>query len=173
MTDTPMITVSIAKLGNPIQEVSVAEGANVMDALRLAGYNLDAVLSVKRNGSLVAMDTSLSNGDVLLVSQDKIKGGSENVAEAQSEGNPIKLTFDVTTDNKPTGVAMLFYDNMSAFEIVKTVLHNKGVSMNYFKELREGGTKLGLDTKLVDGGNYTIVLEKLKMIEASDEDYGD
>jgi len=109
-----------------------------------------------------------------LVSQGKIKGGNAVPTDEEVvEGNPIKLTFDVTTDNKPTGGAMLFYDNMSAFEIVKTVLHNKGVSMNYFKELREGATKLGLDTKLVDGGNYTIVLEKPKMIETDDEDYDD
>lgn len=165
MTET-MINVSIAKLGNPIQDVQLPEGSVVMDALRKAGYNLDAVLSVKRNGSVVSMDTSLVEGDVLLVSQDKIKGGSD---ETEVEGNPIKLKFEVTTDGA-TSWAMVFLDNQSAFEIIKTVLHNKGISMNYFKELRQDGVKIGLDTKLIDGGNYTIVLDKKEMFEDEDED---
>lgn len=41
--------VSIAKLGTSIQEVEIPTGSNVMTALRKAGYNLDGVVSVKRN----------------------------------------------------------------------------------------------------------------------------
>jgi hypothetical protein len=44
-----------------------------MVALRHAGYNLDEVETVKRNGSIVNMDTVLVNDDTILVSIGKIK----------------------------------------------------------------------------------------------------
>jgi hypothetical protein len=173
-----MIKVSIAKLGNPIQEVELDEAAHVMDALKLADYNLDSVLSVKRNGVVVTMDTILADGDVLLVSQDKIKGGNEEGVEVTNpvlptEGNLIKINFDIThEDIDPTSKAMLFMDDMSAFEIIKTVLHGRDISMNNFKELKDvNGTRLGLDTKLVDGAKYVIVLERSRYIKEEDDLY--
>ena len=165
-----MIKVSIAKLGNPIQEVEVSDVATVMEALKAASYNLDSVLSVKRNGTSVSMDTSLSDGDVLLVSQDKIKGGVEDEVAPEATWTAIKVSFDVIVEGETSSNQLLFMDNQSAFEVIKTVLHGKGISMNHFKELRTvEGVKLGLDTKLVDGTKYVIVLEKPNHRDEEDE----
>lgn len=47
--ETNLMKVSIAKLGTSIQEVEIAVGATAMVALRKAGFNLDSVVSIKRN----------------------------------------------------------------------------------------------------------------------------
>ena len=41
--------VQVAKFGTSIQTVEIPTGSNVMTALRAVGYNLDTVVSIKRN----------------------------------------------------------------------------------------------------------------------------
>lgn len=151
--------VSIAKLGSSIQDVTVNEWATVMDALRTAGYSLDAVLSVKRNGQVVSMDTALTDGDVLMVSQDKVKGGSD---DEPTEEKMIRLGFTVEKEVKSQSSnngQMAFLNTQTPFEVIKTVLNSKGISMNYFKRLEDvNGNNVWLGTQLQDGWQYKIIV---------------
>ena len=129
-----MIQVSIAKLGTSIQTVDVAINSTVMTALRKAGYNLDEVQSIKRNGTVVTMDTTLAHEDTILVSIGKIKGGNEG---DDTEGNVIKLAFSIEKENQITPNGMLaFLDTQSTFSIIQQVMNSRGVSMNSFKEIK-------------------------------------
>ena len=160
------IKVSIARLGTSIQEVEVETGSNVMTALRKAGYDLDAVVSAKRNGAVVQMDTALAGGDVILVSMEKIKGGADEV-----EVTPIRLSFTIERENAVTpNNQMLFTDDMTTFDIVKQVMRSRGVSLNSFKEIKdEDGTVLTFADKLEDGKAYKIITCEHSNCEESDD----
>lgn len=162
------IKVSIARLGTSIQEVEVETGSNVMAALRKANYDLDAVVSAKRNGAVVQMDTVLAGGDVILVSMEKIKGGAD---EVEVEPTPIRLSFRIERENavKPSN-QMLFTDDMTTFDIVKQVMRSRGVSLNSFKEIKdEDGTVLTFADKLEDGKAYKIITCEHSNCEESDD----
>jgi len=148
--------ISIAKLWTSIQTVEVEIGSNVMMALRKAGFNLDSVVSVKRNGMVVELDTQLDNNDVLLVSQEKIKGWAEEVTAPSI----LKLSFTIEEMDAPsTNGQMAFSSDMSTFEIVKQVMLNHGESMNDFKEIRdEEGNVLTFADKLEDNKAYKIMV---------------
>lgn len=155
---TTMIAVSIAKLGSNIQTVSVAEWSTVMVSLRHAGYNLDEVETVKRNGSIVNMDTVLVNDDTILVSIGKIKWWTDEVLEAD-EGNLIKVSFTFEKENQATANQLAFLDTQSTFEIIKEVMCQNWVSMNNFKEIVDAdGSSLTLGDKLQDGHAYKIIV---------------
>ena len=167
---TNTIKVSIAKLGTSIQEVELTLGSNVMQALRKAGFNLDSVISVKRNGIVVEMDDELSNEDVLLVSLEKIKGWADETAE---EPTLIRLAFDITRESQASKTnKMAFTSDMSTFAIVKEVLTNKGYSLNDFKELKDEATNetIGFGDKLVDNGSYKIIICDKQNCGECDED---
>ena len=168
------IKVSIARLGTSIQEVELDVGASAMDALRSAGYDMDAVNTIKRNGSIISLDAQLDNGDVLMVSVEKIKWGTDQ--EEVVEPNLIKLYFDIKRESEAKGKAPLaFTDDMDTFQIVKQVLHNKGISLNSLKELQDtAGNKISLSEKLEDEGEYVIVLIDVKVTSCNndeDDDY--
>lgn len=156
MTEVTTINVSIAKLGTNIQSVQIPTGSNVMTALRKAGFNLDELVSVKRNWVVAGMDTTLQDTDVLLVSMEKIKGWTD---EEEVE-NILKLAFTIEKEDAvPASNQMLFTDKMSTFEIVKQVMRDRWVSLNDFKEIRdEEGNVISLADKLVDGQAYKIVI---------------
>lgn len=149
--------ISIAKLWTSIQTVEVEIGSNVMVALRKAGFNLDSVVSVKRNGMVVELDTQLDNNDVLLVSQEKIKGWADAEPAAPSI---LKLSFTIEEMDAPsTNGQMAFSSDMSTFEIVKQVMMNHGESMNDFKEIRDSeGNVLTFADKLEDNKAYKIIV---------------
>lgn len=113
------------------------------------------------------MDWALWNEDVLLVSMDKIKWW---LVEESPEGNLLKLSFKIVKENQADANGQLaFTDDMSTFEIVKQVMHSKGVSLNYFKEMKDNeGHLVSFEDKLEDGGDYTIVIAET--VEASDSD---
>lgn len=162
-----LIKVSIAKLGTSIQSVEIPTGSNVMTALRKAGYNLDGVVSVKRNGIVVNLDTLVDNEDILLVSMEKIKGGTD----AAEEASVLKLSFAVVKESENGNNQMLFTNDMSTFEIVKQVLLNAGLSLNEFKELRNSNNEIvTFEDKLVDGESYRIVVCGTPDCWASEED---
>lgn len=152
-----MITVSIAKLGASIQKVQVASGSAAMEALRNAGYDLDSVVSIKRNGEKISLDTSLRANDTLLVSMEKIKGG-RTAAQAV-----IKLSFDIVEKEdieEDENEQLAFETSMSTFEIIKEVLTNNGRSLNDFVCIKdEDGDEVRLGDTLEDGQRYTIVVE--------------
>lgn len=152
------IKVSIARLGTSINEVEIPTGSTVMNALRKAGYDLDWVVSIKRNWSVVTLDTTLANEDVLLVSMDKIKGGSDEATA--TEPQPLRVSFTIEKENQvqPNNMIM-FLDNMSTFEIVKEVMHSRGVSLNNFKEIKDSeGNVVTFADKLCDGCSYKIII---------------
>lgn len=60
-----MIKVRIGSFGQPAREFELADGSTVGVALAEAGYSSDA--NVKRNSVKVGSDTSLSDGDLLVV----------------------------------------------------------------------------------------------------------
>lgn len=153
-----MIKVSIAKLWSSIQEVEVPMGSTVMTALKKAGYNLDWVVSVKRNGAVAPMDSAVAADDVLLVSLDKIKGGLTD--QEMNDPSLLKVAFTIEKEDqvKPDGL-MAFTDDMSTFEIVKQVMHQRGVSLNNFKEIRDAeGNVVTFADKLEDGKSYKIIV---------------
>jgi sulfur carrier protein ThiS len=157
MTDTNTnITVSIAKLGTSIQEVEVPTGSNVMAALRKANFNLDGVVSVKRNGTVVSLDIIVSAGDVLLVSMEKIKGGAD---EEEVVVNTLMLGFTIQKENQPElNNGMMFEDSMTTWDIIRQVMSSRGQSINNFKELQdEEGAVVSLETKLTNNGAYKII----------------
>lgn len=150
------IKVSIAKLWTSLQEVEVDAASTVMTALRKAGFNLDSVVSVKRNGTVVTLDTVLSHEDVLLVSQELIKWGAEN---EEQPANIIKVGFTFEKENAPSANKFVFTDDMSTFEIVKQVMHQHGTSLNDFKELRaEDNSIVTFADKLEDNKSYKIII---------------
>lgn len=166
------IKVSIAKLGTSIQEVEVEVGSTAMQALRKAGFNLDSVVSIKRNGAVVALDTVLDNQDVLLVSQEKIKGGADEVT---AEPNILKLSFTIEKENQTQpNNQMIFTDDMSTFDIVKAVMQSRGVSLNNFKEIRDSeGEVITFADKLEDGEAYKLIICAEQNCGACDEDEDD
>lgn len=153
-----MITVSIAKLGTSIQKVQVAPGSAAMEALRSAGYDLDSVVSIKRNGEKINLDTALRANDTLLVSMEKIKGGRTTAPAV------IKLSFDIVErqdiEEEDYENELAFETSMSTFDIIKEVLTNNGRSLNDFVRIQdEDGEEIGLGETLEDGQRYTIVVE--------------
>jgi hypothetical protein len=59
---------------------------------------------------------------------------------------------------------------MDAFQIVKQVLRNKGISLNVLKELQDTEwNKINLSDKLEDEGEYVIVLADVKVISSNEE----
>lgn len=153
-----LIKVSIAKLGSGIQTVEIAEWSTVMVALRKAGYNLDSVVSTKRNWVQVAMDTLLSDSDVLLVSQEKIKWGAKEEEEEEVE-DVIILWFSIEKEWQPAQNKMVFSSSESTFNIIKSVLIDRGYSMNDFKEiLDKEGNKVTLWEQLQNDKDYRIVV---------------
>ena len=163
------IKVRIAKLWASIQEVEINEGATAMVALRAAWFNLDSVVSIKRNGVVITLDTVMTNDDVALVSLDKIKGGAD---ETETPVNLLKLSFKIVKENQAdTDGQLAFTDDMSTFEIVKEFMHSKGVSLNSFKELKDAeGNEVTFGDKLVDGGSYKIVIADQPVPQSDDED---
>lgn len=155
MTDTT-IKVSIAKLGTSIQEIEIPTGSNVMVALRKAGFNLDGVVSVKRNWTVATLDTALVDTDVLLVSMEKIKGWADDEPEASI----LRLAFTIEKENASPNInSVLFEDDMTTRSIVKQVMNNNGVSLNNFKEVQNTeGNVISLADKLEDGNAYKIIL---------------
>lgn len=152
------IKVSIAKLGTSLQEVEVDAQSTVMTALRKAGFNLDSVVSVKRNGTVVTLDTTLAHEDVLLVSQELIKWGLED-EQTETPTNIIKVGFTFEKENAPSTNKFVFTDDMSTFEIVKQVMRQHGTSLNDFKELRdENNNVVTFADKLEDNKSYKIII---------------
>lgn len=161
--------VSIAKLWTSIQEVEIAVWSTAMVALRKAGFNLDSVVSIKRNWAVITLDAVLTDWDVVLTSMTKVKWGTEELPG----GNPIKLTFHIVKENQPeVNGQVVFTDDMSTFDIIKQVMNSKGVSLNDFKEIKDAeGNAVTFSDKLVDGGSYKIVISDTpRSDENHDED---
>ena len=155
--------VRIAKLGQPVQSVEVAEGSTVSKALKEAGFDLDAIKSIKKNSSPVQLTAVLSDGDTLLVSSEKIKGGRivkkvvRKREEAENEGI-ILLGFDVEEVNVKDEQELIAYDaSMDMNEIIREYLVERGYSMNDFVAIvDENGNQV---EELVEEGRYTIQVE--------------
>ena len=101
------------------------------------------------------MDSVVSNEDVLLVSMERIKGGAD-----EAEPSILRVVFSFQKENQPEpNNQMMFTDDMSTFEIVKQVMHQNGISLNDFKELRdEEDNVVTFADKLEDGKAYKIVI---------------
>lgn len=163
--------VSIARLWTSIQEVEIAVGSTAMQALRQAGFDLDSVVSIKRNWSVINLDSTLTAEDVLLISMTKVKGWLEETTE-ESPVNVIKLSFHIVKENQPEiNGQVAFTDDMSTFEIIKQVMQSKGVSLNNFKEIKDAeGNEVTFADRLVDGGSYKIVITDAPVPMYDDED---
>lgn len=159
--------VRIAKLGQPVQTVELADGATVSSALKEGGFDLDTIKSVKKNSSPVEMGAVLSEGDTLLVSSDKIKGGlikkvvkkTVPMAPEADEAGVIMLNLDVEEVTvKGEGEGLIAYDaEMTTRQIVREYLQNHGHSMNDFVAIvDEDGEEVA---SFEDGGTYTIQVE--------------
>ena len=122
--------VRIAKLGQPVQTVEVADGANVSAALKTGGFDLDSIKSVKKNSTPVELTGSLADGDVLLVSSEKIKGGADEIVD----DGVILLDLEVEEVAVSTATeGVVAYDNtMSTWQIVREFLNSNGYSINDF-----------------------------------------
>ena len=155
MTEVNTIRVSIAKLGTSIQEVVIPEGSNVMAALRKADYNLDAVVTIKRNWEVATLDTVLEDTNVLLVSMEKIKWGNE---EAPVAANPLMLSFTVVKENQQEAGRIMYTDDMSKMDIIKQELHNRGVSLNDFKEVQDEEGNVVTTPAFENNKAYKIIL---------------
>lgn len=168
--ETNLMKVSIAKLGTSIQEVEIAVGATAMVALRKAGFNLDSVVSIKRNWSVITLDQALTADDVLLVSMTKVKGGAD---EEETPVNVLKLSFHIVKENQPeVNGQVAFTDDMSTFDIIKQVMNSKWVSLNSFKEIKDAeGNAVTFSDKLVDGGSYKIVITDTPAGSEDEDDY--
>lgn len=166
-----LMKVSIAKLGTSIQEVEIAVGATAMVALRKAGFNLDSVVSIKRNWSVITLDSALTADDVLLVSMTKVKGWLEETTETPV--NVLKLSFHIVKENQPeVNGQVAFTDDMSTFDIIKQVMNSKWVSLNSFKEIKDSeGNAVTFSDKLVDGGSYKIVITDTPAGSEDEDDY--
>lgn len=150
-----MIKIQIAKLGQDIVEIELAEWSTVMQALKKASYNLDEVLSVKKSGAIVSMDAIVSDWDALLVSQEKVKSWMVE----EEVGNVIKIGFTIVEQWRTEWNKMIFVDTMSTFEIVKLALRQKWESVNNFVKLTEmDWTEVSLWEKLEDGKDYKIIV---------------
>jgi len=165
-----LMKVSIAKLGTSIQEVEIAVWSTAMDALRKAGFNLDWVVSVKRNWTVITLDAALTADDVLLISMTKVKGWLDEATATETPVNVLKLSFHIVKENQPeVNGQVAFTDDMSTFDIIKQVMNSKGVSLNDFKEIKDAeGNAVTFSDKLVDGGSYKIVISDTPR---SDENY--
>ena len=154
--------IRIAKLGQPVQLVEVPEGSSISKALKEAGFDLDAIKSIKRNSSPVQLTALLNEGDTLLVSSEKIKGGRTvkkviKKREVEDEGI-ILLGFDVEEVNVKENQELVAYDaSMDMNEIIREYLLERGYSMNDFVAIvDQNGNEV---EELVEEGRYTIQVE--------------
>lgn len=67
------IQVKVGTVGQRSEEYTLNSGAKVRDALQVAGKEADN-LDIRINGSIANLDTTLSNGDFVLLSP-RVKGG--------------------------------------------------------------------------------------------------
>lgn len=171
--ETNLMKVSIAKLWTSIQEVEIAVWATAMDALRKAGFNLDWIVSIKRNWTVIALDAALTAEDVLLVSITKVKGWLDEPTATETPVNVLKLSFHIVKENQPeVNGQVAFTDDMSTFDIIKQVMNSKGVSLNDFKEIKDAeGNAVTFSDKLVDGGSYKIVISDTPAGSEDEDDY--
>lgn len=118
------------------------------------------------------MDSAVAADDVLLVSLDKIKGGLTD--QEMNDPSLLKVAFTIEKEDqvKPDGL-MAFTDDMSTFEIVKQVMHQRGVSLNNFKEIRDAeGNVVTFADKLEDGKSYKIIItDSQPEDEETNDDY--
>lgn len=72
------ITVSIAKLGEPVRDIQLPNGSTLKDALQAAGYevanNRDATEGVRLSGRQAGLNDALTHGDFITVSP-RVQGG--------------------------------------------------------------------------------------------------
>ncbi len=67
--------VKVGTFPGTVSEQAIADGANVRTALNQANITAGADSEIRVNGSISALDRTLVNGDIVLVST-KIKGNS-------------------------------------------------------------------------------------------------
>ena len=65
--------VKVARLGNAVQEVAIADSATVQDALNAAGIEVENE-DVRIDDTSVNLDDTLSDGDIITI-VPKVKGG--------------------------------------------------------------------------------------------------
>lgn len=65
--------VKFAVLGGRVQEIALANGANIGEGLEVAGLS-DSGYQIKKNGSSATREDGLRNGDVVLL-VPAVKGG--------------------------------------------------------------------------------------------------
>jgi len=157
-----MINVRIAKIGNPVVNLELEDGTNTLAALTAAGFSADAVLSVKRDGQKLAMDAVLVDGNMLIVTQDKIKGGNEE--EDGVVENIISVGFEVeyqaaTATPETTGrIAVDWAKDL--FLTIRDYVKSQGQSMDDFlKVLDAEGNEVALSDTLEDETDYKIILK--------------
>jgi hypothetical protein len=118
------------------------------------------------------MDSAVAADDVLLVSLDKIKGGLTE--QEMNDPSLLKVAFTIEKEDqvRPDGL-MAFTDDMSTFEIVKQVMHQRGVSLNNFKEIRDAEDNVvTFADKLEDGKSYKIIItDSQPEDEETNDDY--
>jgi molybdopterin converting factor small subunit len=88
-----MITVKVARLGTAVQEVALAEGATVQQALDAAGLEVDGNEELRINEDTVSASDELSDGDIVTL-VPKVKGGQKVVKVARLGSAVVEVAVD-------------------------------------------------------------------------------
>lgn len=164
-----MISVNIVKLGVAPVTAQVAANSTALQALVAGGFDVDNIKSLKRNGAVIAMDTVVNDGDMLLVSTENIKGGTD-----EDEGkSAFVASFEIEITDAPTAndKRIAFLEGTTLQDLVKTELHKRGYSfMNFVGVKNSAGNNVGLGEIAAHDEQYTIVVRKNL---DQDEEYDD
>jgi len=150
--------VNVVKIGTPLKTVELNAGATVADALREAGYSVDSVNSIKVDWVVKQVDSALQDGNTILVSMEKIKGGSEE----DDVEDVILVGFELEYRSPETQAQRIAYSTeQSTFEIVKSYLHSTGNSMDSFLWIEDSeGNAVSLSDALETDKDYKILLSE-------------
>jgi len=164
-----MTTVNIVKLGSSPVSVVLENWGTALDALVEGGFNVDSITDVKRNGSIISLDTQVDDWDMLLISTEKIKWGTEEVKEK----DVYFASFDLQEANKEINVndwKIAFSEGSLLQDLVKCELHKKNVSMSRFAWIIDSEwEKVSLWDVALNWESYKIFYKGIS--ERIEEDY--
>jgi len=111
-----MLTIKVGKMPGTIQEVAVADGAKVSDVLAAAGIVAAANEEIRVGGSVVTLDSTLTNNSIVLLTA-KIKGNAPIMVKCGKMPGTI-AEFAVESGTKVAAILELAgFTSIAGFEV--------------------------------------------------------
>lgn len=155
--------VTIAVMGRDSQDVTLNDGATLLEALQFAQIDPDTINDARRGGQSITLSTTLANGDTVLVytgGSKKMSGGNEDAATTAPHKGFVLATFDVIhegeTPRSGNGVPV---EGTKVLDVALWYAKSKGIGLASLKAVLVDGVEKAYADTAVDG-KYTLVLKK-------------